>query len=267
MPEAAEVETVRRGLIFLRGQKLQRLEVVSNKLAAGGEESLVEGKELLAVLRQGKLLAFEFDGIVLTSHLRMTGRWARGEVREKSTRAILHFSQDTVSFLDPRGFATMDLRDPENWRRGLGPDLFSLPKNWTPPERVQRSKRSTKAVLLDQSVVSGIGNYLADESLWTCQISPGRPACENQERDWKGLYRAAQDLAERVLVSGGVSVRDYVDLDGTEGLGAELLQVYGQAGEGCLRCGVELEKTRIAGRGTTYCPSCQRYEEHPEQAS
>lgn len=256
MPEAAEVEQVRRGLEFLEGQTLEELWTVE-KLGAHGFEDEVVGEKLLAVSRQGKLLGFQFGEAVLTSHLRMTGRWLVGEKQDKSTRAILYFSEDTVTFQDPRGFGTMDVRDAERWDDGLGPDLLSLDEEWLPAEQVQRSKRATKAVLLDQSVVAGVGNYLADETLWQNKIDPRQPAMENSEKKWRGLYKGAKDLALRTLESGGVSLRDYVGVDGQEGQGEDLLQVYGRAGDTCLRCGFTLQKIKVAGRGTTFCPTCQ----------
>lgn len=257
MPEAAEVEQVRRGLLFLEGQTLQDI-WATEKMGVWGFEDEIIGKKLISVMRQGKLLGFDFGDTTLTSHLRMTGRWLLGEKKDKSTRAILRFSKDTVTFQDPRGFGTMDLRDSARWDDGLGPDLLSLPPSWLPPEKVQNSKRSTKAVLLDQSVVAGVGNYLADETLWQNKVSPNRIAQENTEKEWQGLYQGAKNLALCTLESGGVSLRDYVGVDGQEGEGEDLLQVYGRSEEPCLRCGDPLAKTKVAGRGTTFCPSCQR---------
>ncbi len=254
MPEAAEVEIVRRGLLPVVGQRLERLRA-TEKLAIHGQEDEVIGRRLQSIERRGKLLGFYFDDQVVTCHLRMTGRWVSGE--DPAARAVLGFEQQTLSFLDPRGFATMGLSDPFHWADGLGPDLFGLPDRWIPSEKERGRGRAIKAALLDQSLVAGIGNYLADEALWDNRIHPGQSGSDLSAEQWAGLFTSARQLAENALAAGGTTFRDFRDAEGERGEGQALLLVYGQAGRPCARCQTELIKGRYAGRGSTWCPSCQ----------
>lgn len=146
-------------------------------------------------------------------------------------------------------------------RDGHGEDLFALTEvraRETAPSALATSRRAAKALLLDQSIVAGIGNYLADEALWEQAIAPTRPARELEVEAWARLIGSARAVAEGALRLGGVSVRDYVRVDGSEGEGQVLLRCYGRAGQPCLRCGTKLAKSKVAGRGTTSCPRCQR---------
>jgi formamidopyrimidine-DNA glycosylase len=256
VPEIAEVEIVRRGLSRLEGQDLESFKA-SEKMKAHGQEDRVIGRRVTRVIRHGKLLGFDFEQAILTAHLRMTGRFVFSP--DQPARAEMRFSKDQVSFLDPRGFATMEVIDPEDWPMGLGPDLWSvLPDpDWLPPEKVMSSKRAAKAVLLDQKVLAGIGNYLADEALWRSSVSPTARAVSLSPHQWRQLIEEAGVVSKAALQHGGTTIRDYVDTEGQSGSGQNELQAYGRAGLPCLRCHSTLEKGRVAGRGTTWCPSCQ----------
>lgn len=143
-------------------------------------------------------------------------------------------------------------------RDGHGEDLFALTEvraRETAPSALATSRRAAKALLLDQSIVAGIGNYLADEALWEQAIAPTR---ELEVEAWVRLIGSARAVAEGALRLGGVSVRDYVRVDGSEGEGRSSCAATGAPGQPCLRCGTKLAKSKVAGRGTTSCPRCQR---------
>lgn len=256
MPEIAEVEIVRRGLSRLEGQELERFKATEKMKAHGQEERLI-GHRLIRVIRHGKLLGFDFQQAILTAHLRMTGRFVFSA--DPKARAELLFDRGPLSFLDPRGFATMEIIEPEEWPMGLGPDLWSVvpDPDWLPSEKTQNSRRATKAVLLDQKVLAGIGNYLADEALWRSSISPTAPANSLSPDQWRQLIEEAGLVSRAALEHGGTTIRDYVNTEGQSGRGQNELQAYGRAGLPCVRCQTVLEKGRVAGRGTTWCPNCQ----------
>lgn len=254
MPEIAEVEIQRRGIeAAFRGQKLQEIEI-EPRFGAAPQIQKLRGQSLRAVLRHGKLLGLEFDRDLLAVHLRMTGGFFLKEMPH--TRARFRF-QDTLFFADPRGFATIDLNSWHASIASLGPDLWSITAHWLPSERARSSRRAVKATILDQGVLAGIGNYLADESLYRARISPFTETRLINKGEWKRIISAAQDLSREVLREGGVSLRDYRNLSGEDGQGMSLLLVYGRAGSPCPRCGALLQKDRVQGRGTTWCPSCQ----------
>ena len=256
MPEIAEVEIVRRGLERVKGQTLLSFQA-GPKLKAHGHEDEIVGRKLEGVLRRGKLLGFDFGDRILLAHLRMTGRFHFEQ--SPRARAQMRFEETSLAFIDPRGFATMEVINSGRWPMGLGPDLWDAISDpgWLPTESYRKSRRSIKASILDQKVVAGIGNYLADESLWRAAVAPERKTSEVSEKEWRDILESAGRLSLLVLQSGGVTIRDYADTEGQSGSGQARLLVYGRAGEECLRCGGRLQKGRFAGRGTTWCQSCQ----------
>lgn len=267
MPEAAEVEIVRQGLLPLIGQELRSLSV-TEKLPLGRQPSALAalaGQGLLAVERRGKLLGLHFaNQQVLTAHLRMTGHWQIVKhadpdfhQRPPGLRAELIFSEQRALFIDRRGFATVGLAHADDWAAGLGPELLDLPDGWYPAESERQRKRAIKATLLDQEICAGIGNYLADEALGANRIHPARPGNQLNTEQWAELYCYARDLARQALNAGGTTFRDFAAVDGQAGAGKALLLIYGQAGQPCFRCQETLLKTKVAGRGSTYCPRCQ----------
>ena len=245
MPEIAEVETVRLGLLPLKGQVLKEIEAEDKFFLP----EILLGQKLEDVKRHGKLLGFYFEDSVVSAHLRMTGKFLYRDAKHR--RARLRFSRDELFFVDPRGFGTLNLT--EEWPGDLGPDIWQSPRFIPKTE----SRRAIKAFILDQKQVAGIGNYLADESLFAAGIHPETPAKNLSPDDWRRLLGAARKLSKKVLSLGGVSLRDYKNTEDLEGLGEELLQIYGHGGEPCPICSQILIKTRFAGRGTVLCSVCQ----------
>jgi formamidopyrimidine-DNA glycosylase len=115
-----------------------------------------------------------------------------------------------------------------------------------------------KAALLDQRTVAGLGNIYADEALWRARIHPLRPAGELEADEVRALHRAVRRALELGLARQGATLRDYALPDGGSGSMQEEFTVYGRAGEPCPRCGTPIERAVVAGRGTWYCPGCQR---------
>lgn len=257
MPEIAEVELVRLGLERLQGQELRDLEVSTRKLGIAGREIELLGCRVVDLRRKGKLLGIELDhGDVIAIHLRMTGNLSFAEA--PGWRVRFAFNDDTLFFDDPRGFGTVDVLGAGEFGTRLGPDLFSADlKAIASDPKHSSSRRAAKAVLLDQAVVAGIGNYIADESLWRCSINPTARWSALSVEQRLALLEAAAEIGRQALEHGGVTIRDYRRPDGQAGEMQLLLECYGRVGQPCLRCGEALDKTKVAGRGTTFCPRCQ----------
>ena len=250
MPEIAEVEISRRQCLHLVGKRLEEVVVFDQKIDDNFQTLL--DSSLTDVLRCGKRLGLIFNNQAIIIHLRMTGRLALAA--NKAARLKLVFGDNHyLSFIDPRRFGTVKLGDPLDLRAGLGPDLFN---DW-PFQLPLTSSRSHKAVILDQQVVAGIGNYLADESLFRAKIHPQQKASSLTTAEANKILTEAHSLASQTLERGGVSLRDYLSPSGQEGSGQGLLVCYGRASLPCLRCQTPLIKIKVAGRGTTLCPNCQ----------
>lgn len=253
MPEAAEVELVKRGLedVLTKDTLLTRVDIFDSKIQFS--EALPVA--VSGVRRKGKLIGIDLDNKTIALHLRLAGRIVAGY--DESARAILHFKNEKpamISFADPRRFATMKVIDKDQFGQDLGIDLLTGNIDlWAPPN----SRRAVKTVMLDQKEIAGIGNYLIDEALWINKINPTRPFNQLSEEDAKKIAYSARDVAKKALKVGGMSVKDYVNLFGQEGSFQDSLSAYGRAGRDCYRCGKSLEKTTVGGRGTTYCSFCQ----------
>jgi formamidopyrimidine-DNA glycosylase len=124
--------------------------------------------------------------------------------------------------------------------------------------RFARRRAPVKAALLDQRVLAGVGNIYADEALWRARIDPRRPAGDLDEREIRALHRSVRRALEAGIARQGATLRDYRTPDGAVGGMQHEFKVYGRGGEPCSRCRAPIEKTRIAGRGTWFCPACQR---------
>lgn len=140
--------------------------------------------------------------------------------------------------------------------RSLHP--LSLPVERLAGTRISAARRRGKLALLDQTVLAGIGNIYADESLFRAGIDPRRPAGELSEAEAERLRCALQEVLRESIAQCGSSIRDYRDANGNVGAFQNTFFVYGRGGQLCRRCGTELEKGRIAGRATVFCPQCQK---------
>jgi formamidopyrimidine-DNA glycosylase len=257
MPEIAEVEIVRQGVDRLVGERLERIRVVDDKLRSFPVAE-VEGATLTGTMRHGKRLGLVFGDDVVCMHLRMTGSLLLAE--DQRSRMTFYFASRPLSFIDPRRFGTVEMRSKEQFSDGLGGDLLRLDADSLADrlvERFGRSKVAAKSALLDQTIVAGVGNYVADEAFWIAKIDPRKEAREVNWKGWSALVAAAQSTARQALRAGGATFSDYQQVDGSSGQMQNLLSAYGRAGMPCLRCGSEMVKARVGGRGTSFCSTCQ----------
>jgi formamidopyrimidine-DNA glycosylase len=273
MPELPEVETVRATLApVLTGRRLDRVDILDTRLVRPFEPLAVaaelEGERIEAVERRGKYLVFRFEsGRSLLIHLRMTGslRHARAGslADDPHRRAVVTLDDGSdVAYRDVRRFGTWLLLEPGELEpyldRRLGAEPFS--RSFTSRrfgERLAGRKAPIKAVLLDQRTLAGMGNIYADEALWRARIHPLRPAGDLAPDEIKRLHSGVRRALEAGIARQGATLRDYSTPDGSRGRMQHEFKVYGRGGEPCDRCGTPIAKTRVAGRGTWYCPSCQ----------
>lgn len=277
MPELPEVETIKRGLSrFIVKQKITKIEVFCEKSFLG---TPITGK-ITQIRRFGKALVIDLDThYSLMIHLRMTGqliydgkeRYAAGHPSEnfvaklpnKQTRIIISLENGTLYFNDQRKFGFIKViptNEVENdpFIKKLAPEPWAMSSEEL-YQKLQRRKNSCiKAALLDQTLICGLGNIYADESLFLARIHPERKSGSLSQVEVKNLLIAARTVMEKSIDSGGSTMATYVRADGSRGDYLEkFAQVFRREGKNCPVCGTEIIKIRVAGRGTHLCPNCQ----------
>lgn len=287
MPELPEVETVRRGLAKLIIGK----EVVSESHdtekgfpnTSDDVKNFLIGATIVDVQRRAKVLMITLSTeYTLLIHLKMTGqlvfvgdtRFGAGhpndslinELPDKSTRVELTFNDGSKLFFnDQRKFGWMWLMPtieiPNiDFMRKVGPE--PLAEDFTPTEFMQRfqrrAKTNIKAAILDQTVVAGVGNIYADESLWGAKLHPQRLVGSVSEQEFTTLFHELREVMNLAVEKGGSSNHTYVNAEGKKGSYMDFARVFRREGLPCPRCGTIIEKLRVAGRGTHICPHCQQ---------
>lgn len=273
MPELPEVETVRRGLeALIVGQTIARVEVHLARIVrmpgVAQFTSLLEGALVRAVDRRGKYLLIRAGDLTLVSHLRMEGRYglyARETPVEAHTHVIFHLANGSeLRYRDVRQFGTMDLFTQEEltaWPNlaELGPEPLEDAFDALYLRRVAGKRRAPiKAVLLDQTVVAGLGNIYVDEILHRAGVHPERSAASLSLATMREIVSHCRTVISEAITLGGSSIKSYVNGYGTPGGFQFSLRAYGRAGLPCLTCGAEIVKGRVAGRGTHVCLQCQK---------
>ena len=275
MPELPEVETVRARLEpVLVGRRLERVEIHDPRLTRpfdpAGVAAELEGERIAAVDRRGKYLIVRFEsGRVLLIHLRMTGNLLHGSGEwllpaDPHRRAVVRLDDGSdVVYRDVRRFGTWLLVEPNELEPYLGDRVGREPleRSFTTKrlaEALAGRRSPVKAAILDQRRLAGVGNIYADEALWRARIHPQRPAGELDPNEVKALHRGIRTALKAGIERQGATLRDYRTPDGSSGAMQHEFKVYGREGEPCDRCGTPIEKIRAAGRGTWYCPNCQR---------
>lgn len=287
MPELPEVETIRRSLEqHILDKKIVDLTLGKTKVIRAKEDvvkALLIGRSISSIDRVGKLLIFSLttSDEYLLVHLKMTGQLiyirkkfivAGGhsqtkeilsELPNKYTHLTITFSDKSQLFFnDMRLFGYLDIVDKETRDAVVskfGPE--PLAKNFTLPDFIARIKpRQTtiKAVLLNQSIIAGIGNIYADEICFASGIRPSRRASSLTDDDLKKLFEAARAILALAIRERGTTFNSYVDGAGKKGNFVRFLKVYGRGGKPCLTCQTPLRKAKVAGRGTVFCPQCQK---------
>ncbi len=279
MPELPEVETIRRGLSkFIVQKRLCKTEILCEKSFQGAPAT----GTVKNIRRFGKALVIDLDnGKSLMIHLRMTGqlifdgkenRYAAGHPSDnftavlpnKQTRVILFFDSGTLYFNDQRKFGFIKVLP----TTGIEQDAFIkklAPEPWTITEgelyaKLQKHRHSCiKPTILDQTIICGLGNIYADETLFASHIHPEQKCDKITPQEVSAIIKNACLVMEKSIASGGSTMATYVKADGTKGDYLEkFAQVFHREGQPCPVCGTPIIKIRVAGRGTHLCPHCQR---------
>src|SRR5688572_26662912 len=277
MPELPEVETIRQRLApVLTGRRFEHVTIADPRLTRPEPPELVaaalEGERVRDVGRRGKYLVVAFEsGRHLLIHLRMTGSLQHpvsgGLDADPHRRAVVRLDDGSdVAYRDVRRFGTWTLLEPGELdeyfaARRLGGEPLERSFTSRVLARAFTGRRApVKAALLDQRAAAGLGNIYVDEALWRARLHPLRPAGELGQQELKTLRKAIREALEMGIVRQGASLRDYRDPAGRRGAMQDDFRVYGRAGAPCSRCGTPIEKIRVGGRGTWYCPFCQQRE-------
>ena len=283
MPELPEVETVRRGLNNLTlNQKIQGGEVLLPRTLAYPPDIEafwlgITGMAIAQWQRRGKYLYARLvdpnsnnSAGWLGVHLRMTGQllWvAQNDTLQKHTRIRWFFNSDReLRFVDTRTFGKVwycppdiELESVITGLQKLGPEPFSddfSVQYFT--QKLDNSRRLIKTLLLDQAIVAGIGNIYADEALFKSGILPNTLAGDLKQKQIKKLHQAIIDVLQTSIDKGGTTFSDFLSLLGVSGNYGDAALVYGRKDLPCKVCGTSIEKTKLGGRSSHYCPNCQK---------
>ncbi|WP_407269069.1 DNA-formamidopyrimidine glycosylase [Radiobacillus sp. PE A8.2] len=274
MPELPEVETIRNTLKQLVIDKtIKNISVFWPKMIKQPDDiqqfkQLLIGQTIHDVKRKGKFLLFELDDHVLVSHLRMEGKYGVFKQIDpliKHTHVIFHFTDgEELRYNDVRKFGTMHLFE-------KGTELSDKPLNQLGPDpledtfsfdvfyqKVRKSDRSIKSILLDQSVIAGLGNIYVDETLFRASVHPLRKGSKLLKREVIAIHKAAVATLKQAVAEGGTTIRSYVNSQGQIGMFQQQLNVYGQQNKNCKNCGKPIVKMKVSGRGTHVCVECQK---------
>jgi formamidopyrimidine-DNA glycosylase len=259
MPELPEVETLKcqlKQVIF--GAKILKTSILDKKLSFRVD---LAGRTVVSLSRRGKELRIGLDdGSNILLHLRMTGRllWQKDSALcFPHTRFSITFNRGRLDLIDPRRFATLRV---EKGHIDFYTEAMDFLEDFSAPlirEIGRKKKLPIKSFLVDQRFIIGIGNIYACEILYAVSISPLRRTCDISPQEWTLLADSSTEILKRAIACRGTTVSDWRDLFGQKGEYQDFLKVYGRKGAPCPRCGAEIERLKLAGRGTYYCPGCQ----------
>ncbi len=294
MPELPEVETIRLGLTkIIPGNRITGVTYDFEKSFPNAKSDVDEfllGSQIKNIKRRGKALLVELDtNYSLVIHLKMTGQLVYvkkltlakteerfgaghpsksliGQLPDKSTRVIFELNgSDNLFFNDQRKFGWVRLLPTAevpniDFFKTIGPE--PLGNEFTASDFATRLNRrpnsSVKAVILDQTIIAGVGNIYSDESLWAAKIHPATLVKNLSEPKISKLFNELRKVLKLSILRGGSTDRNYVDALGNQGSYLSFAKVFRRQGQACPRCDRTIEKIRVAGRGTHICPHCQK---------
>ncbi|WLD92339.1 DNA-formamidopyrimidine glycosylase [Alkalihalobacillus sp. AL-G] len=273
MPELPEVETVRRTLeTLILGKQIEDVKVSWSKIIKRPDDIeqfrfLLIGQTITSIGRRGKFLKIVMDDVVLISHLRMEGRYVVADKQDevdKHTHVRFSFTDGTeLRYRDVRKFGTMHVferGEEENYLplSQLGPEPLS--DSFAAEDLLgmfQQTSRNVKQVLLDQTIVVGLGNIYVDEALFKAGIHPESSAKSLSKKQVGKLHQSIVETLDKAVNQGGSTIRSYVNSQGEMGMFQQQLAVYARKGESCYSCGNEIVRIVVGGRGTHICTNCQ----------
>lgn len=271
MPELPEVETIVNDLKqLLPGAGFSEFVTEFPRILVA-DAALVKkarGAKVERVGRRGKFInIFLEGGLVITVHLRMTGRLIvrkTGEEEILFERICIEFDTCSLRFSDVRKFGRVWLNTVEEYEQitgihKLGPEplesTFTFEKFLA---RVENKKGSVKKILLDQTIIAGVGNIYADEGMFYAGLKPEREISKLKKAELEKVFHGFIRALNQGVKNRGTSISDFADAFGHLGTNQEVINVYGRGGKPCYTCGESLQKIKLAGRGTVFCQSCQK---------
>lgn len=289
MPELPEVEIIKLGLEKkITGLKLKTIEVLNPKTLQG-DSKLVIGQNVLNVWRKAKVLGINLTGnYSLIFHLKMSGQiiWDKGEelgitgrfvgghptkdmtgeLPNKSTRVIFTFSDNSkLYFNDQRKFGWVkvvksDELNLQSLLSTLGPEPLEKAFTWEilKTNLLKHKSMPVKVAILDQKVVSGIGNIYASEATFLAGIDPSKKVKDLSDENFKKLHAGIVESLKNGIKYGGSSKTHFVNAEGKKGYFLDYAYVYGKTGDKCKKCGSVIKKIQLGGRGTYFCEKCQK---------
>ena len=272
MPEFPEVNVVIKKLeMRTLGKTVKSVEVLRNQTIEGNVDNFkktLEGATIASFEQVGKFIVFHLSNKnVIISHLRMEGKYFFKEESApigKHDLVIFHFVDNTkLVYNDTRRFGRMSVESELNYKDvpplcNVGPNPFEM-KNASLLEKAYKNKSiAIKTALLDQSIMSGLGNIYTDEVLFITKVHPETPAKMVSRSKLEEILKASKQVLEGAMKAGGSTIHSFTSEEGIAGDFQVQLQVYGKNGDTCPRCGTEFRKIFVNGRGTTYCPKCQK---------
>ena len=272
MPELPEVETVKESLkLRLNNKKIIKTRVLwDNIIAYPGKEEFIEeiaNQCINDVKRRGKFLMFDLDDYYLLSHLRMEGKYffkTKDDDINKHEHVIFVLDDGSeLRYMDTRKFGKMYLIKKEDIDNtgplvelGLEPWDDNLTSEYL-LDKYKKKKLPIKSVLLDQTIIVGIGNIYADEILFLSKINPLRKGYTLTNLELENIIKYTKEVLEKAISQGGTTIRTYSSVNGIHGLFQQELLVHGK-NSNCPICQEQILKIRVGGRGTYYCNNCQK---------
>ena len=272
MPEIAEVETVRNTLKKrILNKRIKKVEVYYEPMIESDIDAFKKnlvGESFIDIKRRGKWLIFETEKYYLLSHLRMEGKYFikdKQEIKDKHEHVIFTFIDDTtLRYDDTRKFGRMNLilkTEIDNTecikKQGLEPGDKKLTADYL-LKKFAKKQLPIKTVLLDQTIISGLGNIYANEVLFAAGINPLTKACNLTKEDCERIVKRAAEIIEAAIKMGGTTIRSYTSSLGVTGKFQQNLKVHKREKEKCLVCGTAIENIKVGGRSTYFCPNCQK---------
>lgn len=273
MPELPEVETVKESLrLKLTGRKIKNVNVIyDNIIAYPKVEDFIKNinnQTINDMHRRGKFILFDLDDYYLLSHLRMEGKYFFKSSKDKILKhehIIFTLDNDEeLRYMDTRKFGKMYLIKKEDIDKigplkelGLEPWDDNLNSEYL-LDKYKSKRLPIKIVLLDQSIIVGIGNIYADEILFLCKINPLKKCNDINKKEAFNIIKYTKYVLEEAIKKGGTTIRTYSSVNGVHGLFQNELLVHGKDKGKCPICNSDILKIRVGGRGTYYCPKCQK---------
>ena len=272
MPELAEVETVRNTLKKrILNKKIQAVKVIYNKMLDNNESYFKDcliNNEFKDILRRGKWLIFELNDYYLLSHLRMEGKFFIKDSDEeinKHEHVIITFLDNTdLRYHDTRKFGRMKIvKKEELWnteeikKQGIEPIDDKLSVDYL-LEKYKNKKMPIKTALLDQEIISGLGNIYADEVLFASKINPLKKTSDLTNIDCERIIKSAKKILLKAIEEGGTTIKSYTSSLGVYGNYQNYLMVHKREGMPCKECGTLIKRIKVGGRSTYFCEKCQK---------